>query len=82
MAIIKRAGLVEAEAFWFWPNFETCTKIIPLDAPNVLLHSLAPHYADASLQEQVKATCGRWFLKSGLLEFVAPCFGIVAQRSR
>jgi len=78
---VKQLGLVDANAFWFWPNFETCTKVIPLDDHTALSYLFAQRHPSGSIKAQLKAKLGHWFLQSGLLMRLIPSFGIVAQRS-
>lgn len=74
VTVLHRLGLVEVEAYWHWPNFEACTKIIPLDKHPALLQVLAPRQTGVRL----KALLGRWLVRSGVLALVIPCFSIVA----
>ncbi|RIK43637.1 MAG: hypothetical protein DCC55_05195 [Chloroflexi bacterium] len=80
---IQQLGLQEVACYWFRPNFETCTKIIPLHERAALLHALAPRQGSNSLQARLQTYGRRWLVEklssSGALEFMIPCLGIVAR---
>jgi hypothetical protein len=76
---LKQLGLAEAHTFWFWPNFDACTQIIPLDDPVVLPYVFATRHAGAGFKARLRALYMRWLLRSGWIELTLPCFGIVAQ---
>ncbi len=75
---IRGLGLIEVRAHWHWPDFESCTKIVPLDDQAALLHVFTHH--GRGTRARLRAGLGRWVLWSGLLAFVVPCFSIVAHR--
>ncbi|MFQ5858335.1 MAG: hypothetical protein ACE5LU_22260 [Anaerolineae bacterium] len=78
MTVAERLGFHGGQVYWHWPDFESCSKIVPLDS------SAAVRYAFAQGQDtatgRLKATLGHWLLRSGLLPQMVPCFSIVAQR--
>jgi hypothetical protein len=80
---IQKLGLHTVEPFWFWPNFEACTKIIPLRNRGAVLYALAPRQATGGAVERWQMHGWRWLVQrlynSGLLEFIVPYFAIVAQ---
>jgi hypothetical protein len=78
IALVKRLGFSAVQAHWHWPNFESCTKLIPLDDQGALLYALVP--GRSSLAARLKATVGQWLLRRGLLARLVPCFSVVAQR--
>jgi hypothetical protein len=65
-------------AFWHWPDFDSCTRIIPLGDTVALPCVLGrlQHGARHRLQSVV----ARWMLKGGLIGSLVPCFSLVAQR--
>ena len=76
--ILRPLGFHEVQAYWHWPDFETCTRIIPLDDQGALLYTLATH--GPGIAARAAALFGRWLVRSGLLPWLAPCFSIVARR--
>jgi hypothetical protein len=77
-AVIERLGFTEVQAHWHWPDFKSCTKIIPLAGREALRFALATGRGD--LAAWLKALLGRWFVQSGVLARLAPCFSVIAQR--
>lgn len=71
-------GLSEAVAHWHWPDFETCTAIVPLDEPAAVRQFLA--HQGRGLGGRLKALAGRGLQSLGLLQHAVRCFSIVAQR--
>lgn len=75
LAALRRVGLANVAAYWIWPNFAACTKIIPVD-----------HLATVAQFEG--ARLNRWgvgrllprLARSRLAHDLIPCLGIVAQR--
>ncbi|MEZ4731275.1 MAG: hypothetical protein R3E79_29505 [Caldilineaceae bacterium] len=76
---LNQWGLAEASAFWFWPNFDHCTKIIPLADPVVLPYVFAPQTQPRGAKARLKAAYKQWIVRSGWLTFLQPSFGIIAQ---
>ncbi len=76
--VLKQLGLQEIEAYWVWPNFESCAELIPLGDQAALLHALARH--QSSPRARLMSIVGRWLLRSGLLGQVVPCFSVVAHQ--
>jgi hypothetical protein len=83
VAALRQLGLHTVEPFWFWPNFEACTRIIPLRERDALLYTLAPRRATGGVldrwQMQGWRRLAQTLYDSGLLELAVPCFGIVAR---
>ncbi len=75
---VRQLGFKEVQVYWHWPNFEACTKIIPLDDEGALRYALAPGEGDVATQ--VKSFFALWLLRSGLLVRFVPCFSVVAQQ--
>lgn len=75
---LQEWGLSEASAYWFWPDFESCTRIIPLAEPVVLAHAFAAPTARRGAKARLKAAYKRWLVQSGWLTLTQPSFGIVA----
>ena len=77
---LQRLGLTQVQTLWFWPNFERCTKIIPLDQTTVLQYALAPQSVHAGTNARLKSTGIQWLLGIQWLTQLVPCFGIVASK--
>lgn len=75
---LTQAGFAEAHAFWFWPDFDHCTKIIPLADAVVLPYVFAPSTQPRGVKGRLKAAYKQWLVQSGWLTVTQPSFGIVA----
>ena len=75
---LTQAGFAEAHAFWFWPDFDHCTKMIPLADPVVLPYVFAPSTQPRGAKGRLKAAYKQWLVQSGWLTVTQPSFGIVA----
>jgi hypothetical protein len=80
VAALRRSGMEEISVHWHWPDFESCTKIVPLDDAAVLLHVLARFRRGR--RGQVITALARRLLRSGLLAQIAPSVSVVARRSQ
>jgi hypothetical protein len=78
VAALQRLGLTEVQPHWHWPDFESCTRIVPLDDQAALRYVFVQR--GRGTRARVKAWLGRCLLWSGLLAWVVPCFSIVAHR--
>ena len=78
VAALERFGLTEVQPYWHWPDFESCTRILPLGEPTAFRHVLARHSGNTGAR--LKSALGRWLLWSGLLTLVIPFFSVVAHR--
>ena len=78
MAQLKRFDLCEIHAYWCWPTFNACTRIIPLDAPSSLRFALSSGQNSAT--DRAKAIMVQGVVRTGLLAWLVPCFSLVAQR--
>lgn len=87
---LKRLGFGPVQIYWHWPDFESCTKIIPLHDQGALLFALgaggpirsAPGIFDNDMSGRLKRALGRGLVRSGLLARLVPCFSLVAQRDQ
>lgn len=75
---LTKAGFTEANAFWFWPDFDHCTKIIPLADPVVLPYVFAQPTKPRGAKARLKAAYKQWLVQSGWSTVTQPSFGIVA----
>lgn len=78
--VLQQLGLSDVHSFWFWPNFEGCTQIVPLQDSVVSHHVAALAHTESSAKARAKNMITQWLLRGGWPAFVLPCFGIVAQR--
>lgn len=76
--LLRRLDVEEVAVHWHWPDFESCTKILPLDDRAAFLHVFVR--GRSGLVAQLKAVLGDWLLRSGLLPRLIPCFSVVARR--
>lgn len=79
VAIAKRLGFIDVQTHWHWPDFETCTKIIPLDNREVMHYAFA--HSGWKLIGRLHTVFNRWPLWNGLVGWAVPCFSIMALRS-
>lgn len=77
-AHIEKLGFAEVTAHWHWPDFESCTKIVPLDNRAALGYTFS--MSGRGTKARLRANLGRWLMRSGLLTWSVPCFSIVARR--
>jgi hypothetical protein len=77
---LKGWAMREAEAFWFWPDFESCTKIVPLAEPVVLPYVFGTSSRPRGAKARVKAAYKRWLVHSGWLTLTLPSFAVVATK--
>lgn len=75
---LERLGFTEIQAHWHWPDFESCTKIIPLEN-HMALHYIVD-WGGRNAKARLKSVLGRCLLRSGLLVRLVPFFSIVARQ--
>ena len=75
---LRRAGLTQVEMYWHWPNFEKCTRIIPLGGPTPLVYTLIK--GQTGVVPQFWAILLHWLHQTGLLHLALWHFSLVAQR--
>lgn len=78
--LLQQMGMTHVQAYWFWPNFEECTKILPLGDPQIAQHVAAPNRG-RSTKARAKNKIMRLMLRGKWPALALPCFGIVAQRT-
>ena len=78
VALLRRCGLVEIQAYWHWPDFEACTEMIPLDDQAALRYALARR--GSTPMARLRAWLGGRLLRAGLLTHFVPCYSIVARQ--
>lgn len=78
VSALRRLGFIEVAAYWHWPNFESCTEIIPLGDPVALVHALGRRRSGGATR--LKSALGRGLVRMGLLPRLVPCFSLVARK--
>jgi SAM-dependent methyltransferase len=78
VSAVKQAGLINVRVYWHWPNFEACTRIIPLDDPAVLVYVLTK--GQAGTISRYEAALVQWLHRTGLLHLAIGRFSLVGQR--
>jgi len=78
VSAVKQAGLTNIRVYLPWPNFEACTRIIPLDDPAVLIYALTK--GRAGIIPRSEAALVGWLHSTGLLRLAIWRFSLVAQR--
>lgn len=79
LLLIEELGFVEVQVNWHWPNFQACTKVIPLNNEDALNYAFLQ--SGRSMKARLKAILGHWLQRSGLLCWFIPCFSVVGRRS-
>lgn len=74
---VARAGFIDVTAHWHWPNFASCTRIIPLDDRGALQHAFVKGGRGA--KARLQSVTGQGLLQSGLLVHIVPRFSVVAR---
>ncbi len=78
IAALSQLGFGECSAHWHWPNFEACTRLIPLDDPAALMHAFQRERNSVAARLQTAA--GAALVRSGLLARIVPSFSVVARK--
>jgi hypothetical protein len=78
-AALRRLGLDAIQAFWIWPDFATCTKIIPVAHLATVAQFQLKLLRPAPLNRFVRGQIVPRLAGSRLAHAAIPCFGIVAQ---
>jgi len=77
-AELASLGFDEVRNYWHWPNFASCSDIVPLDDPEMFAYAISKHARGLrAWSGRAAAAC---LLRSGLLARVLPCVSLVAQR--
>jgi hypothetical protein len=75
---VESLGFDEVQSHWHWPNFDSCTTMIPLTDRAALLHVLNRQQRDRG--ERLRAMVARCLVRAGILTRLVPCFSVVARR--
>ena len=75
-AALRALGLVRIEVHAHWPDFASCTRIVPLADGRALLHLLSPSQRDG--YHRFRAWIGWVLVRSGAWASLVPCFSVLA----
>jgi hypothetical protein len=78
VAFIKGQGFTEIMVHWHWPDFEACTRLIPLHSQAAVHYALS--LGESNLKTSFRNAIGKGMLRNGLLNWFVPCFSVIAQR--
>lgn len=79
VATTKRLGFIDIQTHWHWPNFQSCTKIIPLNDQEAMRYAFA--HSRRRLLGWLQTAFGHWSMWNDLFGCTVPCFSVVASRS-
>lgn len=79
MATLSAHGLIPTGTFWHWPDFENCTRIVPLD--NLSGFELGINNPTNGLLNHWRSNLLGWALRNGIVAFSVPCVSYVAQQA-
>ncbi|CAN5148312.1 hypothetical protein BH20ACT13_BH20ACT13_10680 [soil metagenome] len=78
IAELRRLGLDRIEAYWHWPDFESCTEIMPLGEPAAMRGALLRR--QASRGRSVLVSVARLLLATRLLPLAVTHGSVIGQR--
>ena len=79
VAELRRLGFDEVELYWHWPDFDSCTQILPLGDRRVVRSALIRRQESRGGSPQV--WLARLLLAARLLPFAVPHASVVARRA-
>ena len=79
LAALDEHRLTPIGTFWHWPDFENCTRIVPMD--NLSGFELAFNGPKNGLLSRWRSNLVGWSLRNGLATQLGPCISYVAQRA-
>lgn len=79
-AAVRESGFLDVEIHWHWPDFERCTRMVPLGSSEGFSYLLSRGHADFG--SLLKAAAGRFLLRSGMLGWCVPAVSIAARCPR
>jgi len=79
LARLSAHGLISIGTFWHWPDFENCTRIVPLD--NLSGFELAINNPTNGLLNRWTSNLRGWVLRNGIIALLVPCVSYVAQQA-
>jgi hypothetical protein len=79
LAALSGHRLIPAGTFWHWPDFENCTRIVPMD--NLSGFELAFIGSSNGLLSRWRSNLVGWSLRNGIAGQLGPCISYLAQRA-
>lgn len=79
-AAARESGFLDVELHWHWPDFERCTRMVPLGSGAGFGYLLSRGGDDAG--SRLKAAAGHLLLESGMLGWCVTSVSIVARCPR
>lgn len=76
--ILNTLGFSKVNVYWHWPNFEACTRIMPLDDHAAVRYVIDQGGSD--LRATLEKSLGQALVDTRLLGWTVPCFSLVANR--
>jgi len=76
--VIRRLGFQTIHAYWHWPNFEACTRIIGLDDTDS--QTLAFSFQENGIQAYLKKALSSGLFHPGWVQYWVPYFSIIARK--
>ena len=77
-AALEALGLVAIETHAHWPDFASCTRIVPLARDPALLHLLGGNPRDG--YRRVRNWIGWTLARCGVVELLLPCFSVLGTK--
>lgn len=72
-AALRRAGIADAEAYWHWPDFARCRRIVPLD-PAAVSHVLRK-------RSELAGTVAALAVRTGIAGRLLPHISIIGRKA-
>ena len=80
IAELVRLGMHGATAYWFWPNFAACTRMVPLDDPTAFRFVFGTDPKRLRLRRRAMATVQSAVVTNRWLNLFLPSLGIIASK--
>ncbi len=77
---VSALGFENVRAYWHWPSFDRCTRIIPLEDRMAIRHALSR--AGSGRADQIFAWLGRGLLRLGWLGWAVASLSVIGRRAR
>jgi hypothetical protein len=76
---LKKLGFNDVHAYWHWPDFDNCKRIIPLDSDIALVYAIFK--GSNSYKGKLRVVIGGLLLKGGLIKLLVTRYSVVARRA-
>ncbi len=81
LGALRGLGLDDTAAYWVWPDFDRCTRIIPFDDVVTFAQFQLAAPGAWAIQRVLQTPAVRRIMRSRLAQYAIPSFSIVAQRA-